>query len=108
MTTYTIEPQTPVELETGQSSLPIPSPQDLRDQIHCRATIKDLVSSSRAEIQNILRGLDEHRPLVVCGPCSIRDTSGAFDYAQHIVKLVSEVREDILLVMRPILKSRLA
>ena len=50
MTTYTIEPQTPVELETGQSSLPIPSPQDLRDQIPCRVTIKELVSSSREEI----------------------------------------------------------
>ena len=100
MTTYTIEPQTPVELETGQSSLPIPSPQDLRDQIPCRATIKELVSSSRAEIQNILRGLDEHRLLVLCGPCSIHGTSGAFDYAQRLAKLASEVREDILLVMR--------
>ena len=100
MTTYTIEPQTPVELETGQSSLPIPSPQDLRDQIPCRATTKELVSSSREEIQNILRGLDEHRLLVVCGPCSIHDTSGAFDYAQRLAKLASEVREDILLVMR--------
>ena len=84
MTTYTIEPQTPLELETEQSSLPIPFPQDLRDQIPYRVTIKELVSSSRAEIQNILRGLDEHRLLVVCGPCSIHDTSGAFDYVQRL------------------------
>ena len=100
MTTYTIEPQTPLELETGQSSLPIPSPQNLRAQIPCSVTTKELVSSSRAKIQNILRGLDEHRLLVVCGPCSIHDTSGAFDYAQRLAKLASEVREDILMVMR--------
>jgi len=100
MTTYTIEPQAPSELETGQSSLPIPSPQDLRAQIPCSARTKKLVSSSRAEIQNILRGLDEHRLLVVCGPCSIHDTSAAFDYAQRLAKLASEVREDILLLMR--------
>lgn len=100
MTAYTTEPQTPMELETGHSSLPIPSPQNRRDQIPCRATIKEILSSSRAEIQNILRGLDEHRLLVVCGPRSIHDTSGAFDYAQRIAKLARQVREDILLVMR--------
>jgi 3-deoxy-7-phosphoheptulonate synthase len=89
-----------MELETGQSSLLIPFPQYLVDQIPCRATIKEIVFSSRAEIQNILKGRDEHPLLVVCGPCSIHDTSGAFDYAQRLAKLASEVREDILLVMR--------
>ena len=43
-----------MELETGQSSLPIPSSQDLEKQIPCQASVKELVFSSKAEIQNIL------------------------------------------------------
>ncbi len=100
MTSHTIEHQVSSELETGQNSLPIPSPLDLRVQVPCSRRATDLVSSSRAEIQNILRGLDDHRLLVICGPCSIHDTSAAFDYAQRLAKLAVEVSEDMLLVMR--------
>tara|TARA_B100000212_G_scaffold123638_2_gene92785 strand:+ start:26851 stop:27429 length:579 start_codon:yes stop_codon:yes gene_type:complete len=89
-----------MELEAGQSSLPISSPQDLENQIPCQASVKELVFSSKAEIQNIPKGLEEHRLLVFCGPCSIHNTSGVFDYTQRLAELASEVREDILLVIR--------
>lgn len=100
MTTPIIKTLVSSELETELKFTPIHSPIELRAEIPCSPSVSSRVSSSRIEIQNLLRGLDDHRLLVVCGPCSIHDANAAFEYAQRLAKLANEVQDDILLVMR--------
>ncbi len=88
------------EIESESNFTPIPSPMELRSEIPCSPIVSAQISSSRKEIQNILLGNDDHRLLVVCGPCSIHDSNAAIDYAQRLANLASEVQDHLLLVMR--------
>ncbi len=58
-----------------------------------------LVYRSRQEILRILRG-EDHRLLVVVGPCSIHDTAAALEYARLLKPLAAELASDLCLVMR--------
>lgn len=79
---------------------PISSPAELGAEIPCSLRAKETVSRSRRDIQEILVGFDDHRLLVVCGPCSIHDVKGALDYAERLRVLAKEVEDDVLVVMR--------
>lgn len=62
---------------------------------HAAAT----VSTSRNAIQQILRQQDD-RLVVVIGPCSIHDPQAAMDYAQRLLALRDELKQDLEIVMR--------
>ncbi len=57
------------------------------------------VHSSREQVRNILRG-EDHRLLVVVGPCSIHDTKAAREYAALLKTAIDELSQDLCLVMR--------
>ncbi len=57
------------------------------------------VAGSRLAIKNILDRQD-HRLLLVVGPCSIHDAVAAMDYASRLKSLADEVADTLLLVMR--------
>lgn len=57
------------------------------------------IAEHRQTIQNILEGQD-HRLLVITGPCSIHDTQSALDYAEKLKQLQATVSDQIFLVMR--------
>jgi 3-deoxy-7-phosphoheptulonate synthase len=59
----------------------------------------ETVYSARQAIHAILTG-EDNRLLVIMGPCSIHDVQAARDYARRLKGLASEVKDDILLVMR--------
>jgi 3-deoxy-7-phosphoheptulonate synthase len=58
-----------------------------------------IVKSSRRNIENIIRSIDE-RMLFIVGPCSISDPESALEYAIKLSKLSKKVDSKIVLVMR--------
>jgi len=57
------------------------------------------IASSREQIKSILKGADK-RLMVVVGPCSIHDTSGALEYAERLSALATELSDQLFIIMR--------
>lgn len=58
-----------------------------------------VVSKGRSELVNILEGRDS-RLFAIVGPCSIHDVAAAMEYAQKLVVVAEELKDDLLIVMR--------
>ncbi|SES87242.1 3-deoxy-7-phosphoheptulonate synthase AroG [Thorsellia anophelis] len=58
-----------------------------------------LVKESRQAISKIIHGQDD-RLLVVIGPCSIHDVAAAKEYAQRLLKLRDQFKNELEIVMR--------
>lgn len=74
-------------------------PQQLKNQYVLSDDHADQISVHRQTIQNILSGQD-HRLMVITGPCSIHDPVAALEYAEKLIKLQEELKDQIFLVMR--------
>ncbi len=61
--------------------------------------LAEFIDQSRKSIVDILNG-DDHRIVLIVGPCSIHDPEMAMDYANRLAKLAQEVQKTILVVMR--------
>lgn len=77
----------------------LPTPQQLKQQHPLTANLQQQVEEHRKTVQNILNGQD-HRLLVIAGPCSLHDPKSALDYAQRLQKLQQKVQKEIFIVMR--------
>jgi len=75
------------------------TPQSLKDALPLPHASEQLVIDSRSVVRNILRGQD-HRLLVVVGPCSIHDVDAALDYAARLRGLADELADTLYIVMR--------
>lgn len=75
------------------------SPKSLLDDIKISEKAANLVDETRRNIHNLLYDNDD-RLLVIVGPCSIHDTEAAMDYAQRLMALREQYKEDLLIVMR--------
>ena len=75
------------------------SPAELRDMIEIPEAIYDFLSASRTTIKQII-DRQNHRLMVVVGPCSIHDVDAALDYAKRLKHLSVRVADDLYLVMR--------
>ncbi|RFA17296.1 3-deoxy-7-phosphoheptulonate synthase [Subtercola boreus] len=78
---------------------PLPTPLELRSELPLSPAQSELVSSSRAEIEAILRG-DDPRLLLVVGPCSVHDPDAALEYARRLAPLAASLADSVLIVMR--------
>lgn len=78
---------------------PLISPDCLLDELPITPKALDNVLLYREIIKNILNK-DDHRLLVVVGPCSIHDTKAALEYAAKLKKLSIELQDSIVIVMR--------
>lgn len=74
-------------------------PRDFKQQLPLTEKSEQTVIQGRQAIQNILTG-DDHRLLVITGPCSIHDTQSAKEYAQRLKVLNDELGDTLLIVMR--------
>lgn len=54
---------------------------------------------SRRQLEAIIRG-EDHRLLVIVGPCSIHDTRAALDYATRLKVLQEKYQDSLMVVMR--------
>ena len=75
------------------------SPSALRETVKIPETVFEFVSSSRTAIEQIIDRQD-HRLMIVVGPCSIHDVDAALDYANRLKDLSARVAENLYLVMR--------
>lgn len=77
----------------------LPTPVALCQEIAKTEAAHQFVADTRQAINEIIFG-DDHRLLVVIGPCSIHDLKAGREYAQKLAKLAAEVQDRILIVMR--------
>ncbi len=82
-----------------KSITPIIAPTDLRQVFPLNESGSGFIASSREQIKSILKGEDK-RLMVVVGPCSIHDTSGALEYAERLSALAAELSDQLFIIMR--------
>jgi 3-deoxy-7-phosphoheptulonate synthase len=81
------------------SNIPLPAPALLLSEIERSEKQAEFMAESRQHIRNILNG-EDHRMLLICGPCSIHDTEAGIEYAKKLAQLAEEVKHQIYIVMR--------
>jgi len=74
-------------------------PQQLKAELPLTEAAAATVATSRQVIEKILDRQD-HRLLVVVGPCSIHDVDAAKEYAKKLKALSDQVADSIYIVMR--------
>src|SRR5262245_32850193 len=78
---------------------PLPAPGELREQLPRTLAAERTVRSSTAALTRILAG-EDHRLLLVVGPCSIHDPATALEYGRRLRTLAEEVKGSFLVVLR--------
>ena len=72
------------------------TPEELKARLPATETVRESVQAARDAVRAIL-DRDDHRLLVVVGPCSIHDVDAAREYAQRLRALADEVSGSLLL-----------
>jgi 3-deoxy-7-phosphoheptulonate synthase len=75
------------------------TPEEIKKLYPLSHDLEKQIASSRQAIVDILERQD-HRLLIVCGPCSIHDPVAAIEYAHKLKKLSDEVKDHLFIVMR--------
>jgi len=78
---------------------PLIPPAILLEEIPISERASVVVSDARGAIANVIAGADP-RLVVVVGPCSIHDTTAAFEYAGHLKTIAARLAESLVIVMR--------
>lgn len=78
---------------------PLISPATLHQDLPITEAAAELVSATRDRIRNIMRH-EDHRVLVIVGPCSVHDVNAAYDYGQKLIDLRNELGDRLEIVMR--------
>jgi len=84
---------------SGPISRRLPAPQQLRDALPVDDALAAQISAQRQAVRDILNG-DDHRLLIVTGPCSLHDPQAALEYGRRLAALADRVSDRALLVMR--------
>ena len=79
--------------------LPLMSPRALKAELPMTEVANRTVVEGRNAIQRILR-LEDHRLLVIVGPCSIHDPEAALEYAGRLNALRQDLADRLCVVMR--------
>ena len=78
---------------------PLPAPRTMRANLPLGTSRSDLVTTSRREVRDVLRG-ENDRLVVIVGPCSVHDPAAALDYARRLAPLARDLSDDLVVVMR--------
>ncbi len=78
---------------------PLLPPAILMEEIPLSERASETVATGRAAVVRALRG-EDHRLIVVVGPCSIHDPVAALDYAAQLKPVAAELAGELLVVMR--------
>jgi 3-deoxy-7-phosphoheptulonate synthase len=79
-------------------------PRTLKNELPITPTAAQTVAETRAAIRRILRG-EDHRRIMVVGPCSIHDPEAALEYARRLQALQEPLGDQLLIVMRTYLEK---
>lgn len=75
------------------------SPRQLKAELPLTELASVTVKNGRQAVRDVL-DRNDHRLIVVVGPCSIHDPKAAMDYANRLKKLAEEVDDTLLIIMR--------
>jgi len=75
------------------------APLQIHEQFPITEAAAKTTADARKDIEDIMAG-DNHRLVVVVGPCSIHDPKSAMEYAERLAKLKAELADDLVIVMR--------
>jgi len=75
------------------------TPDDLKRDLPMTEAAAATVVRGRSTVQSILDRQD-HRLMIVVGPCSIHDVEAAMDYAHRLRELATAVADTLFIVMR--------
>ena len=75
------------------------TPSELSEECPISDASAGVVTRARREVEAILAG-EDHRLLVIVGPCSIHDPEAALDYAKRLVQLKDKYTNELCIVMR--------
>lgn len=78
---------------------PLISPAILIEDFPCTPEVEQLVSETRHNLQQCIKGADD-RLAVIVGPCSIHDPEAAVDYAGRLRYAMDRYKDDLLIIMR--------
>ena len=78
---------------------PLISPAVLAYYLPLTEQASEIVASSRAQAEAILRGEDD-RLLAIVGPCSIHDPEAALEYAAKLKEEAERLKDDVFIIMR--------
>ena len=76
------------------------TPRQIKEQLPADTAAEATVLDTRQAIRDILYGRDQHRLLVVIGPCSIHDPEAAMTYGTALKKVSEATKDHLLIVMR--------
>lgn len=82
-----------------QSEKVLITPVELKERVPVSAEALSFIADARQTIANIIQRQD-HRLLVICGPCSIHDMDAAKDYALRLKALHDRYSDSLYIVMR--------
>jgi 3-deoxy-7-phosphoheptulonate synthase len=77
----------------------IQTPEALMQELPLTEKAASTVTDARQQVYDVLDGKDD-RLVVIIGPCSIHDIQAAHEYADRLAKMIDELRDDLLIVMR--------
>jgi 3-deoxy-7-phosphoheptulonate synthase len=77
----------------------IQTPEALMQELPLSERAANTVAETRQHIYDVLDGNDD-RLVVIIGPCSIHDTDAAHEYADRLRKLMDELKDELIIVMR--------
>lgn len=80
-------------------TIPLISPGLLTQELPMTETTNHTVVAGRAAVKRILRH-EDHRLLVIVGPCSIHDPKAALEYASRLNALRQELQDHLCIIMR--------
>jgi 3-deoxy-7-phosphoheptulonate synthase len=89
----------PAENVNVETMTPLISPKALKNELLATEVANSVVIEARETIKAILRK-EDHRLLVLVGPCSIHDRAVALDYANRLNQLRQKLQDRLFIVMR--------
>jgi 3-deoxy-7-phosphoheptulonate synthase len=75
------------------------TPDQLKSEFPMTDRAAEVVATTRERIRKILRQ-EDHRLLVIVGPCSVHDVKAAREYAEKLAVLRHELKDRLEIVMR--------
>ena len=82
-----------------EAEVPICPPSELKLRLPRRDKHVQVVYRGQVEVKNVMDGTDD-RIIAIVGPCSIHDPQAAREYAMKLHQLASELKGELLILMR--------
>ena len=78
---------------------PLIPPAILMEELPITGSASEEIALTRTQIENCLMGND-HRIVVIVGPCSIHDPDAAREYAGYLKQVADRLSDDLIIIMR--------